>query len=148
MNRTFLWKTAASVTFGSSLTFYLWSNRERFVHKRQTVFAAESQSDSSPENLTQDKATSKNVSTSSESIRQQMQLKNVQIFFRHGARTPLRHAPGIEEARSSILLILSLTILCRLCEKMNSAPCKLDPLKNSLSTLLYSFKLDISVRVP
>ena len=26
-------------------------------------------------------------------------LKNVQIFFRHGARTPLRHLPGVPEVK-------------------------------------------------
>jgi hypothetical protein len=28
-----------------------------------------------------------------------MNLKCVQVFFRHGARTPLRHIPGIEEVK-------------------------------------------------
>ncbi len=26
-----------------------------------------------------------------------LELKCVQIFFRHGARTPLKHVPGVEE---------------------------------------------------
>ena len=29
------------------------------------------------------------------------QLKCVQIFFRHGARTPLKHIPQIEEVRAA-----------------------------------------------
>lgn len=32
-------------------------------------------------------------------VPESMKLMAVQVFFRHGARTPLKHVPGLEEVR-------------------------------------------------
>ena len=34
-----------------------------------------------------------------ENVMNGMTLKSVQVFFRHGARTPLSHLPNVEEVR-------------------------------------------------
>ena len=36
-----------------------------------------------------------------QAILENMKLTSVQVFFRHGARLPLKHIPGVEEVRNT-----------------------------------------------
>ena len=48
------------------------------------------------------KALSQAETTQNSGATDELQLKCVQIFFRHGARTPLKHVPGVEEVLKQI----------------------------------------------
>ena len=44
-----------------------------------------------------DQSTDSSDSSDSEGLNSKLKLKQVQIFFRHGARTPVRIMPNVEE---------------------------------------------------
>ena len=91
-----------TLSTAGAVSFYML----RYRNKQSTVFATVSQDDiqttrsrsQKPDSGTDDRVPFSLIdNTSDEPFDNGLQLLNVQIFFRHGARTPLTNLPGLQE---------------------------------------------------
>ena len=95
-----------ALSAAGAVSFYMLRNR----NKKSTVFATQVSEDDirttrsqrqsgsqKPDSITDRVTFSLIENTTNEPFENGLELLNVQVFFRHGARTPLKNLPGLKE---------------------------------------------------
>lgn len=102
MNRARTWKLLSLTGLGSGILYMFGRHVPQYFSS--PVLHARIQDDQTSPSSASDQQTVLNTGSRDELSTADMELKLVQVFFRHGARTPLRHPPKLEEEEVNIPL--------------------------------------------